>query len=349
MSDTPARPLEPGRDGPGRDEPLRIGILGAARIAELAIVKPAQATGMRLVAVAARDGERAATFARAHGVERVVASYQDLVEDDEVDVVYNPLPNGLHARWNLAAIEAGKHVLSEKPFAANGEQARTVRDAARGSRLVVAEAFHYLHHPVTVRLHALIAAGRLGDVVSVETTMLMPDPGPDDPRWVLALAGGAMMDLGCYALHAQRALAPWAGGEPVLVGARARERPGAPGVDEQLEAELVFPGGARGRARCDMNADRWQMSYLVVGTEGEATVTNFVQPHLDDRILIRTSAGSWSENLGRRSSYTYQLEAFSRSVRQGRPFATDAEDALRTMELIDQCYLAAGLKPRPAL
>jgi predicted dehydrogenase len=157
-----------------------------------------------------------------------------------------------------------------------------------------------------------------------------------------------MMDLGCYALHAQRVLAPWAGGEPVLTAARARQRPGSPGVDEWLEADLTFPGGALGTARCNMNADRWQMSYRVVGSLGEATVTNFVQPHLDDRIDIRTPDGRWTEHLGTRSSYTYQLEAFTEAVHHGGAFPTDADDAVLTMDLIDRCYLAAGLRPRPS-
>ena len=110
--------------------PLRIGILGAARIAEQAIVGPARATGDRLVAVAARDPERAKAFAERHGVERALGSYAEVLADPEVDVVYNPLANSLHGPWNLAAVRAGKHVLSEKPFASNAAEAREVRDAA---------------------------------------------------------------------------------------------------------------------------------------------------------------------------------------------------------------------------
>src|SRR4051795_11332371 len=110
-------------------EPLRVGILGAARIAELAIVKPAHATGTRLVTVAARNRTRAEAFAAEHGVERVLGSYAAVLADPEVEVVYNPLPNALHGPWNQAAVEAGKHVLSEKPFASNASQAAEVRDA----------------------------------------------------------------------------------------------------------------------------------------------------------------------------------------------------------------------------
>jgi predicted dehydrogenase len=134
-------------------EPLRMGVLGAARIAELAIVKPARATGTRLVAIAARDQERASAFAAEHGVERALASYEDVVASPDVEAVYNPLPNALHGTWNLAAIDAGKHVLSEKPFAANAVEAAEVAAAAHGSGLLVVEGFHYLYHPVTRRLH----------------------------------------------------------------------------------------------------------------------------------------------------------------------------------------------------
>jgi predicted dehydrogenase len=200
---------------------------------------------------------------------------------------------------------------------------------------------------VTRRLHELLAAGDLGELVHVETTLEIQDPGPRDPRWSLALAGGATMDLGCYSLHAQRVLAPWGGGEPELVAARAGERPGAPGVDEWLEARLRFPSGATGVARCHMASDRRQMHYRVVGSRGEALVANFVEPHLDDRLMIRTSAGARVERHGTRSSYTYQLEAFVRAVREGASLPVGVDDAVANMRLIDACYAAAGLQPRP--
>jgi predicted dehydrogenase len=334
---------------PTTSEPLRIGVLGAARIAELALVKPARATGTRLVAIAARDPRRAAAYAAEHGVERALASYSDVVAAPDVEAVYDPLPNALHGTWNLAAINAGKHVLSEKPFAANAEEAAEIAAAAHGRGVLVAEGFHYLYHPVTRRLHELLASGDLGELVHVETTLEIPDPGPGDPRWSLALAGGATMDLGCYSLHAQRVLAPWGGGEPELVAARAGERPGAPGVDEWLEAQLRFPSGATGVARCHMASDRRQMTYRVIGSRGEALVANFVEPHLDDRLIIRTPAGERVERHGTRSSYTYQLEAFVRAVREGASLPVDVDDAVANMRLIDACYTAAGLQPRPRM
>jgi predicted dehydrogenase len=209
------------------------------------------------------------------------------------------------------------------------------------------EGFHYVFHPVTRRLHELLAKGELGDLQHVETTMVMPPPPDDDPRWSLPLAGGAVMDVGCYALHAQRMVAPWAGGAPRLVNARAGERKRVPGVDEWLNADLEFPNGATGSVRTSMAAETLDFSCKIVGTRGEAFAPSFVLPHLDDRVIVTTKEDHWVEQLGRKSSYAYQLEAFTARIRNGAPLPIDADDAVATMTLIDECYLAAGLEPRP--
>jgi predicted dehydrogenase len=312
-------------------EPLRIGVLGAARIAALAIVGPA----------------RAEAFAASHGVERVLDTYADVLTDPEVEVVYNPLANGLHGPWNLAAIAAGRHVLTEKPSASNATEAREVRDAATAANVTLLEGFHYLYHPVTRRLHELLATGELGQLRHVEADLVIPAPADDDPRWSLELAGGALMDLGCYSLHAHRMLAPWAGGPPRVVAARGGERAGHPGVDEWLEADLEFPNGATGSARCDMAGDGVRMPCRIVGDRGEAVAANVALPTMDDRVTITTQGGRRVEHLGTRPTYTYQLEALGAHLRDGAPLPIDADDALATMELIDACYRAAGFQPRP--
>jgi predicted dehydrogenase len=327
-------------------EPLRIGVLGAARISANAIVAPARELGARLVAVAARDQSRAAAFARQHGVERVLPSYADVIADPEVEVVYNPLANGLHGPWNLAAIAAGKHVLSEKPFASNAAEAATVRDAARAAGVVVGEAFHYRYHPLIERLQDLVASGELGALSHVEGRMVIPPPPPGDPRWSLPLAGGALMDLGCYPLHLARSLAPWAGGEPELESATGASRAG---VDEEVDARLRFPSGATARSYCHMAAESVEMSARVVGSRGEAYLPKFVSPQEDDRLVVTTPDGERTERLGARPTYTYQLEAFTRAVREGARLLTDADDAVVTMRLIDRCYEAIGLGPRPSV
>ena len=145
---------------------LRIGVLGASRIAEAAIVGPAAELGHRLVAVAARDRSRAEVFAEKYGVERVLDGYQAVIDDPEVDVVYNPLANSLHAPWNLAAIAAGKPVLSEKPFARDQSEARLVAEAADATGVTVLEGFHYFFHPVTRRAFELAGNGTIGDITT---------------------------------------------------------------------------------------------------------------------------------------------------------------------------------------
>jgi predicted dehydrogenase len=323
-------------------------VLGAARISELSIIGPAAATGARLVAVAARSRDRGETFARTHGIERVHASYAEVIADPEVEAIYNPLANSLHAPWNRAAILAGKHVLTEKPFASNTTEAAQVRDLARGRSLVLFEGFHYLYHPLMRRLMALLADGELGALQRVESTLFMSAPPADDPRWSLALAGGALMDLGCYALHVQRVLGDFAGGEPRLVRATGAERAGTPCVDAWADAQLEFPSGATGLARCSMTSEHWDMSVRVVGTAGEAFIPDFLYQKYDDRIIIRSGAGERTEHHGNATSYTYQLRAFIDAVRDGTAYRTDAEDAVATMSLIDDCYRAIGLEPRPS-
>ena len=171
--------------------------------------------------IAARDRGRAEAFATEHGVERVLDGYAEVVADPAVELVYNPLVNGLHTYWNLAAVRAGKHVLTEKPSASNAPEAREVRDAAAAAGVVVMEGFHYLFHPVTKRLHEVLAAGELGELRAVEVDTIMPAPADDDPRWSYDLAGGALMDVGATPCT------PIGSWRPGPAGGRASSRPGA--------------------------------------------------------------------------------------------------------------------------
>jgi predicted dehydrogenase len=327
---------------------LRIGVLGASRIAEKAIVGPAQELGHRLVAVAARDPQRAAAFAGKFGVERVLGSYAEVIDDAEVDVVYNPLANALHAPWNLAAITAGKPVLSEKPFARNRSEAATVARAAEAAGVTVLEGFHYFFHPVTQRAFALAASGEIGRLTRVEVRMAMPAPDDDDPRWSMELAGGALMDLGCYGMHVLRSSGrldvDGLRGAPSIVAARAEQR--STDVDATCDVEVGFPGGATGLTANSMVAPEYSFTIKIVGSEGEVLVHDFIRPNDDDRITVRTAAGERVERLGTRASYTYQLEAFADHVQNGAALPFGLADAVTNMAYVDAAYQAAGLPPR---
>ncbi|WP_235578959.1 MULTISPECIES: Gfo/Idh/MocA family protein [unclassified Rhodococcus (in: high G+C Gram-positive bacteria)] len=324
--------------------PLRIGVLGASRIAEQAIIGPAHALGHRLVVVAARDRGRAEAFAQRYGVERVADDYDAVIDDPEVDAVYNPLANALHAEWNMRALRAGKAVLTEKPFARNAAEARAVRDVARETGAVIVEGFHYLFHPVTRRLLDVAANGTLGRLTRVEVVMAMPAPADDDPRWSLDLAGGSVMDLGCYGLHVHRLLADVAGGPPRVVSAVATERD--PGVDATSTIELAFPDGATGTVTNSMEHAEHEFTVLLTFSEGTAFAHNHIKPNTDDRVSVTDASGTTVEHLGTRPSYEYQLEAFAAHVQSGAPIPLDADDAAATMELVDAAYAAAGLPLR---
>ncbi|MFE5876240.1 Gfo/Idh/MocA family protein [Rhodococcus sp. NPDC056506] len=325
--------------------PLRIGILGASRIAENAMIKPATATGHRLVAVAARNPERARAYAAQHGIERVVGSYAELISDPEVDVVYNALPNSLHGPWNLAAIQADKHVLTEKPFSSNAAEAQAVVEAARVSGVTLLEGFHYLFHPVNRRLLDLVRNGAVGELTRVETVLRMPTPAENDPRWELALAGGSLMDLGCYGLHASRMLSDVCGGAPVVTATRHEEY--VPGVDSWFDIELEYPSGATASVVTTMLDERYHFTFRVFGTEGDVLVHNFLQPDVDDRVSVTAGGHTIVEHLGTTSSYTYQLEALADHLAGDSTLPIGPADALANMTMIDAAYTHSGLGVRP--
>jgi predicted dehydrogenase len=323
---------------------LRVGVLGAARIAPMALIKPAAANPeVEVVAVAARDRQRATSFAAKHGIARVHDSYTALVADPEIDAIYNPLPNGLHAPWTIAALEAGKHVLCEKPFAANEGEAREVAAvAAAHPDLVVMEAFHYRYHPFAQRMADICRSGELGELQQVDAWMCIPLPRFSDIRYDYALAGGATMDVGCYAIHAARLLA---GGEPRVTWARAKLR--GPDIDRAMEADVVYPGGATGTLRCSLwSGELLDLGARVVGSAGTMRVRNFTLPHVLGKLVVQTAAGKRTERPAKGRTYEYQLAAFADAVLRGGPVLTSPSDSIATMAVIDAVYDAAGMARR---
>src|SRR5512142_2648683 len=175
--------------------PIRIGILGAAAIVPMALTNPAcRVPEAQIAAIAARDPQRAQAFARKHHVPRVHQNYSDLLADPEIDAVYNPLPNGLHAEWTIRALRAGKHVLCEKPLASNAREAETMAGVARETGLILSEAFAYRYHPLTRRVKEILTSGELGKVRHIEAHFCFLLPSPKNIRYQYELAGGSLMD-----------------------------------------------------------------------------------------------------------------------------------------------------------
>jgi predicted dehydrogenase len=318
-------------------------VLGAARITPMALLAPARrVAGAEVVAVAARRPERAEAFARRHRIPRVHPSYAALIDDPAIDAIYNPLPNSHHAEWTIRALEAGKHVLCEKPLAANAAEARAMADAAERADRILMEAFHWRYHPVATTAHDVIAQGRIGRVQHVEAAFCIPLLEPGNIRYRLDLAGGATMDLGAYTVNMMRYLGP---GEPEVVSAQARLA--RPGVDRWMRAELGFAGGATGRMTCSLfSRSLLRLSVKVTGSEGALWIFNPIAPHVFHRLTIRTARGRVRERLEGEPTYTGQLRAFVESVRTGTPPPTDGRDGVANMTVIDAVYERAGLPLR---
>jgi len=323
--------------------PLRIGVLGAARITPMALLRPARdVPEVTIAAVAARDPARARAFAAKRGIARVHDSYEALLADPELDAIYNPLPNSHHAEWSIRALEAGKHVLCEKPLAANAAEARRMAAAAAASGRRLIEAFHWRYHPLAARMKAIVDGGELGAIEHVEAAMSIPLVLPHDIRYRYDLAGGATMDVGCYTISIVRFLA---GAEPEVV--RAEARLAGPNVDRWMTADLRFADGRSGCITGSLfSTSLVRLQAIVRGTRGEMRVFNPVAPHFYHRVTVRAGGSVRRERVAGQATYTHQLRAFAEAVRSGAPAPTDPADSIANMAVIDAVYDRAGLPRR---
>jgi predicted dehydrogenase len=233
-------------------------------------------------------------------------------------------------------------VLCEKPFTANADEARAVAAAANGTPgLIVMEAFHYQYHPLAKRLVEIVRSGELGNITDIDVAFSAPLWKKGDIRYQLALAGGATMDMGCYPVSLLRLLAPG----PRVINASAKLS--SPGVDRAMDAHFSLPDGGRAHIGCSMfSSSILRMHVDVIGDNGKVSVFNPFSPQYGHRMKVTTTLGSRRERFSRKATYDFQLEAFVAAVEDGMSFPTTATDAIRTMELIDSIYLAAGLPAR---
>jgi predicted dehydrogenase len=318
--------------------------LGAARIAPNALTKPARGVSeVEIVAVAARDTNKARAFARQHNIPRVVNSYNALMNDSEIDAIYNPLPNSLHYEWTIKALRAGKHVLCEKPLASNAREAEEMTRVADEMGRVLFEAFHYRYHPLALRVQEIVASGEIGNVRELEADFFIPlFLRPNDIRFKYELAGGGLMDTGCYCVNLLR----WLGkSEPRIVSARARKI--SPQVDRLMFAEMLFENGVRAKLGCSLAAfPPVKISARVVGDAGELHISNPFVPHRFNGIRVETKNGTRREHFTHEPTYNFQLRAFLAATRGENTNLTDGQDGIKNMRVIDSIYEKAGMKIR---
>jgi predicted dehydrogenase len=325
---------------------LRIGILGAARIAPRGIIAPANdLLGAEVVAVASRDLGRARDFAAQHSIPVALGSYSELIQRDDIDLVYVPLPPSAHLEWCTAALESGKHVLVEKPFANNAQDAAQMAAAARTAGRHIIEGFHYRYHPLFEQALTELRRGSIGRIRHIEALFnaMLPDT-PGELRYIEELGGGALMDLGCYCLHWIRTVA---GDEPTIVSASARCN--TPGVDIAAEAQLAFTSGPTATLKCSMQPEDGILfrRLRVEGDKGVLEIDNPVSPHAGATLSIESDAPTLPQIVsGGETTFHYQLRHVI-SVIEGRVMPlTGGEDGVNNMRALDAIYRAAGLRPR---
>ena len=315
---------------------MRWGILGPGRIARAFLTGLAGARTETAVAVGSRDVGRARAVAGDFGVPRAYGSYDDLLADGEVEAVYVALPNSLHAQWSGAAARAGKQVLCEKPLGRSAAEAEQMFRTAREHEVLLMEAFMYRFHPRTLRLADLVATGAIGEVRLVRAAFGFTVTDTANVRLSAELAGGALMDVGCYPVNAARMLA----GRPVRATAVARWAP--TGVDETLAGTLQYDG-AVAQVACSLASSRHQQ-VQVVGSDGLVDVAEAFNPPVDRParlVLTRGVRGGQPEELtfDPVDQYTAEAEGFARLVEAGQ----DAAEGLPQMPLVESLDNAATI------
>jgi predicted dehydrogenase len=315
--------------------PLRIGLLGASRVAVYAILEPAAAmSGVEIVAVAARDPERARVYAATHGIARAEADYQALVECPDLDLIYISTAPRDHVGQALAAIEAGKPVLIEKPVTLNATEARVIHHAAARAGTPVFEAMHSLHHGLFARIQEIVASGEIGRVRKIDAMFGAPIDPQDPLRWQADLGGGALMDLGAYPMAWLRRIA----GEAFEVLGARQERVGD--VDSSFQADLVFAGDIKCRAYASMTIERPTARLQMEGDRGMLLALNPLAPQLGHKLMVKVGDRQRTETVDGPSSYAAQLAAVRRAVLGEAPFPLEDDDYVRAMAALDKVRAA---------
>jgi predicted dehydrogenase len=328
----------------GAMKKVRWGVLGVAKIAVNRVI-PAMQLGewSEIVGIASRDLSRAREAAQANGIPKAYGSYEELIADAEIEAVYNPLPNHLHAPWSISAAEAGKHVICEKPIAMNVADTLELIAARDRTGVTIGEAFMVQTHPQWVRIVELVRSGRIGQLCSAVGTFSYFNQNPDNIRNIREFGGGVLMDIGCYPIKTSRMVF---GEEPVRVSAAMVRDPRLSNIDMLTSAILEFPSG-----HCVFTVSTQlalQQSMKFCGTTGriEPEIPFNAIPGETSRIRIDdgrdlTGGGAAVEEFPPCDQYTIQGDLFSRAIREGGPPPVPLEDALHNMAVIDAAFRSA--------
>lgn len=325
--------------------PVSWGVVGAADIAVEKVIPAMQDAELsRVDAIASRSAERAKEAAGRLGIPKSYGSYEEMLADPDIEAIYIPLPNHLHAEWTIAAAESGKHVLCEKPLAMTSADAERMIAACAKAGVKLMEAFMYRLHPMWVEVRRLVAEGAIGEVRAIQSVFSYHNVDPDDIRNIVEFGGGALYDIGCYPVNVARMLF---GSEPTDVKASIRRDPDF-GTDVVTSAVLDFDG-RHAVLTCSTQMEDDQR-VAIEGTEGRLVVEIpfNIPPDRPTRVL-RYAGGNPPVEPGRQvheipaaNQYGVQADAFSRSVREDTPVPTPPEDAVANLLVMERIFADAA-------
>jgi len=317
-------------------EKVRWGVLGTANIALTKVIPAMQLSEWcEIAAIASRDRAKAVAAAGKLNIPKAYGSYDELLADTSIEVIYNPLPNHLHVPWTIKAAAAGKHVLCEKPIALNAEEARRLIEVTERSGLKMQEAFMVRTHPQWLETRRLVRSGRIGSVTAITGFFSYFNADPENIRNQLALGGGALMDIGCYPINISRFIFE---AEPRRV-LGVIERDPVSGTDTLTSAMLDFPRG-HATFTCSTRLAPYQRM-IFHGTEGRIEVLiPFNAPNdrptqilVDDEVMEIPTC----------DQYEIQGSLFSQAIRENRAQPVPLEDAIANMSVIDAVFRSARI------
>jgi D-xylose 1-dehydrogenase (NADP+, D-xylono-1,5-lactone-forming) len=319
---------------------LRWGLLSTARI-NRAVIHPLRLSERsELAAVASRTLAAAQSYAQEWEIPAAYGSYEELLADPDIDVIYNPLPNALHAEWTIRAAEAGKHVLCEKPLALRIEEVDAVANAAQSAGVVVAEAFMYRQHPQTLKIKEMLSAGEIGEVYHIQGVFTFRLERPDDVRWSAPLGGGSIWDIGCYPISYARTMLGEAPEE--LFGYMV---PGEQGVDAEFSGLMRFPSGALAQIHSSFRTP-YRSRVEINGSLGSLVIPAPFNPGLDPSIELHTGGDVKKIPMPGMELYLGEVEDMADAVLEGKTPRISLEDSRANVAAI-QGLLASAHSQRP--
>lgn len=317
---------------------LRWGILGTARINESLITPLRMSPRNELVAVASRSLEKAQEYAHNWKITKAYGSYEELLADTEVDIIYNSLPNHLHAEWTILAARAKKHVLCEKPLALSTAEVDSIKNAAAENKVVVQEAFMYRHHPQTLKVQELVSSGAIGQLIQFVGTFTFILKRPEDIRSKPEAGGGSIWDLGCYPISYARLISNSQPNE--VFGWRTNM---ASGVDETFGGQIHFANGLLAQISCSFRLPYYS-SAIIRGTEGSILLPNPFKPEKPSSITLQQGEKEKSLNFTSKNLYLGEVENMADAILNNKPARISLDDSRENVATIVALLESAHLQ-----